>query len=139
MSAGSPGRSPALATLSLLALALALAACVGPNPRHLHYVDGELVESPAPGPRAYEAYLRARVELERAPPNLEAAREYIDVALYWDGGDPHLWTTRGEIEMLAEDPEAAERSFARALQLRPGYPEAERLLTELRLHVSSGD
>jgi cytochrome c-type biogenesis protein CcmH/NrfG len=100
--------------------------------RGLHYVtddDGEqrLVRSTPPAPAAYEAYLRARLALERDPPQLDEARGHILDALRWQPDEPQLWTLRGEIEWRAGDFAAAEQALTKALALRPGYPEAQRL------------
>jgi cytochrome c-type biogenesis protein CcmH/NrfG len=100
--------------------------------RALHYVDGELVQTEPPTPAAYEAYLRARLALEREPADLEAARGHILEALRWQTSDPQLWTVKAEIEWRAGKLDAAEQALARALELRPGYPEAQRLLARLR-------
>ncbi|MFO7567481.1 MAG: hypothetical protein R6X02_32860 [Enhygromyxa sp.] len=100
--------------------------------RNLHYVDGELVETKAPAPAAYEAYLRARLALERSPAQLEQARGHILDALRWQPDEPQLWTVKAEIEWKAGDFSTAEHDLARALELRPGYPEAQRLLASIR-------
>jgi cytochrome c-type biogenesis protein CcmH/NrfG len=105
--------------------------------RNLHYVDGELVETKAPAPAAYEAYLRARVALERNPAQLDEARGHILDALRWQPDEPQLWTVKAEIERKAGDFTTAERDLARALELRPGYPEAQRLLATIREPGSS--
>lgn len=99
--------------------------------RNLHYVDGELVETKAPAPAAYEAYLRARLALERNPPQLDEARGHILDALRWQPDEPQLWTVKAEIEWRAGDFATAERDLAHALELRPGYPEAQQLLAKL--------
>jgi Flp pilus assembly protein TadD len=98
--------------------------------RNLHYVDGDLVETRAPAPAAYEAYLRARLALERE--QLDEARGHILDALRWQPDEPQLWTVKAEIEWKAGDFSTAERNLAVALELRPGYPEAQRLLATLR-------
>ena len=105
--------------------------------RGLHYVtdqDGneQLVRSSPPPPGAYEAYLRARLALERAPAQLDEARAHILDALRWQDGDPQLWTTLAEIEWQLGNFAGAERAIDRALALRPGYAEAERLLANMR-------
>ena len=105
--------------------------------RGLHYIttDGgepQLVQTQAPAPAAYEAYLRARLALEREPPRLDEARGHILDALRWQPNEPQLWTVKAEIEWLAGDFAAAEQDLAIALELRPGYPEAQRLLAEVR-------
>jgi len=100
--------------------------------RGLHYVDGVLVETEAPAPAAYAGYLRARVALERNPPQLDEARGHILDALRWQPDEPQLWTVKAEIEWKAGDFAAAERDLARALELRPGYPEAQQLLASIR-------
>jgi tetratricopeptide (TPR) repeat protein len=125
-----------------LCLALALSGCLGNGyyvNRGLHYVDDEdgnekLVRSTAPPPGAYEAYLRARLALERTPPLLDEARGHILDALRWQDGDPQLWTVLAEIEWQLGNFAAAEQAIDRALALRPGYPEAERLLANMREH-----
>lgn len=99
--------------------------------RHLHYVDDTLVESEAPPPLAYEAYLRARLALERDPPDLMAARAHILDALRWQPKAPQLWTVRAEIEWRDGQLDAAREALDVALALRPGYPEAQRLLARL--------
>lgn len=106
--------------------------------RGLHYVhddagDEQLVRTPAPAPAAYEAYLRARLALEREPPLLDEARGHILDALRWQPDEPQLWTVRAEIEWRAGDFAAAENAIAKALALRPGYAEARQLLA--RMHT----
>jgi predicted Zn-dependent protease len=100
--------------------------------RELHYVDDVLVASEAPAPAAYAAYLRARIALDRNPPQLDEARGHILDALRWQPDEPQLWTVKAEIEWKAGDFAAAERDLALALELRPGYPEAQRLLAQVR-------
>ena len=63
--------------------------------RGLHYiVDAEgneiLVRSPPPAPPAYEAYLRARLALERTPADLGTARGHAFTALRWEPNDASL-------------------------------------------------
>jgi Flp pilus assembly protein TadD len=104
--------------------------------RGLHYVtdaDGkqQLVHSPPPSPAAYEAYLRARLALERDPAQLDEARGHVLEALRSQSDDPQLWTTLGEVEWRLGNFAAAEQAIAKALALRPGYPEAERLLASI--------
>lgn len=120
-----------------LALALALAcACApagGPSARTLHYVDTKLVSSPPVDARAYGAYLQSRLALEADPPDLAHALQQIDLALRHDRDDPHLWTTRGQIELRLGDRDAARRSSARALSFGPDYPPALDLAAQLQL------
>jgi cytochrome c-type biogenesis protein CcmH/NrfG len=126
----------------VLALVLACGGCIGNGyyvNRGLHYVrddDGneQLVRSNAPPPGAYEAYLRARLALDRNPPLLDEARGHILDALRWQDGDPQLWTVLADIEWQLGNFAAAEQAIDRALALRPGYPEAERLLASMREH-----
>ncbi len=126
--------------LAVLGLLVSLGGCwqsAYSRSRGLHYVsvDGAepvLVETEAPAPAAYEAYLRARIALERNPPQLEEARAHILDALRRDPEEPQLWTVKAEIEWKTGDFAAAERDLARALELRPGYPEAQRLLAQVR-------
>lgn len=135
-------RSHSSSALSLLLLFGAATLCGGcwtngyTANRGLHYVtddEGEqlLVRSTPPAPAAYEAYLRARLALERDPPQLAEARGHILDALRWQPNEPQLWTLRGEIEWRAGDFAAAEDALNKALVLRPGYPEAQRLLTQI--------
>ena len=100
--------------------------------RGLHYIDGELVESTPPAPAAYEAYLRARLALEREPVDLDAARGHVLDALRWQPDEPQLWTVMAEIEWRRGEFEAAKGALAKALELQPGYREAERLQAKLR-------
>jgi tetratricopeptide (TPR) repeat protein len=117
---------------------LALAGCYANGyvvNRGLHYITDEqgneqLVRSEPPAPAAYEAYLRARIALDREPAQLDEARGHILDALRWQD-DPQLWTTLGEVEWRRGDFVAAERALDRALALRPGYAEAERLLASI--------
>ena len=121
--------------LGMLGIVAALSGCWQARynqTRELHYVDGQLVETRAPSPPAYEAYLRARLALERNPAQLDQARGHILDALRWQPDDPQLWTVKAEIEWKAGDFAAAEHDLARALELRPGYPEAQRLLAQVR-------
>ena len=110
-----------------------LAGCVhqGPLDRDLHRVDGELVSSRAPSPRAYEAYVQARYALELDPPDLDRAAQLIDQALRYDPFDPQLWTTPAEIYAARGDDAEARRSADEALELRPGYEPAQAVLDEL--------
>jgi Tfp pilus assembly protein PilF len=109
----------------------ALSACTahGVPVRDLHRVEGREVHSRPPSPRAYESYLRARVALERG--DLATAQREIVAAVTMDPTDPHLWTTRAEVELATGRADAARRSVARALALRSGYPPAQRLLARL--------
>lgn len=107
--------------------------------RGLHYVTDEdgneqLVRSTPPPPGAYEAYLRARLALERTPPLLDEARAHTLDALRWQDGDPQLWTMLADIEWQLGNFVAAEQAIDRALVLQPGYAEAERLLANMREH-----
>lgn len=118
------------------ALALALAcACApaGPSSRTLHYLDKTLVSSAPVDHRAYGAYLQAQLALDADPPDLGRALQQIDLALRYDRDDPHLWTTRGQIELRLGDVDAARRSSARALSFGPGYPPALQLAAQLQL------
>ncbi len=121
---------PALLGASWLVVIVACAP-IGTPYRALHEVDGQLVESSPPAPSAYEAYLRSRMALEQQPPQLESAQYYIELAIRSDPRDPHLWSTRAEIEEKAGKLERAATSARRALTLRPGYPPAERVLARL--------
>ena len=118
-----------------LALVLALlgagCATVGPHPRTLHYNDGELVHSRPASSASYEAYLRARLALSVEPPHLDVAQAEIELALRYDGRDPHLWTTQAEIASLAGDEDKAIAAARRALTLRPGYPPAQKMMAKL--------
>lgn len=128
-----------------LALAFVLAFAGGgcassgePSARSLHRVDDQLVSSRAPHPRAYEAYLRARLALELEPPDLAGAATQIDVALQYDPFDPHLWTTRAEIFAARGELDEARRSLDEALALRPGYAPAEAALQRLEATNAAG-
>lgn len=101
------------------------------NGRALHLVDGELVHSRPVSSAAYEAYLRARLALEANPPDLALAQTSIDRALELDPRDPQLWTTQAEIAARSGEDERALVAARRALELRPGYPPAHRLLGAL--------
>ena len=120
--------STRLASVCLLACA---AACGRPHPASLHVVDGEVVSSRPAAPRAYEAYLRARLELESDAPDLDRALRSIDLALRYDPKDPHLWTTRAEVNSRGGDLEAARVDLERALTLSPGYEPAQQLLAQI--------
>lgn len=115
------------------ALVLLLAACnhAGPSPRTLHYIGDDLVASPVVDHRAYAAYVQAQLALVSEPPDLARALAQISLAIGYDRDDAHLWTVRGEIELRRGDVDAARRSSAQALSLRPGYPPAERLAASL--------
>ena len=117
-----------------LAAACALAcACApaGPSTRTLHYLDKDLVSTPSVDQRAYAGYLQARLALETDPPDLARALEQIELAIWHDRDDPHLWATRGEIELRMGDVDAARRSSHRALALGPSYPPARALAARL--------
>ncbi len=129
---------PRPVTLAYLSFTAAIVATLGgcwqgyAQTRGLHYVDGQLVETQAPAPAAYEAYLRARIALDRNPAQLDEARGHILDALRWQPDEPQLWTVKAEIEWKAGDFAAAEGDLTRALELRPDYPEAQRLLAQVR-------
>lgn len=133
-----PRPRPAWHTVSVprvLVLVLALAgACThsGASSRTLHYVGKDLVSTPQVDHRAYAAYLQARLALETAPPDLPRALEQIDLALRYDRDDPHLWTTRGEIELRMGDVDAARDSSRRALSYNPDYPPARQLAARVQ-------
>ena len=125
------------ARILLLAL-LTSSACVNgyTQNRGLHYIetregDEQLVRTSPPPPRAYEAYLRARLALERDPPQLDAAREQVWIALRWQPNDPQLWTLLAEIEWRAGALDEAGAALEQALDLRPGYREALELQAQL--------
>lgn len=126
--AGAAGAVVGWAALSILAGCMPMMA---PGYRSLHEVDGEVVHSSPPSPAAYESYLRARLALEREPPQLDLAQHYIRRALKSDPRDPHLWSTRAEIEERQGQAEQARVSAQRALTLRPGYAPAQRVLARL--------
>jgi hypothetical protein len=112
---------------------LALAACphAGPGPRTLHYIGDDLVTTSPADHRAYAAYVQAQLALASEPPDLARALDQIGLAIGYDRGDAHLWTVRGEIELGRGDVDAARRSSAQALALRPGYPPAQRLAASI--------
>ncbi|WP_157595625.1 tetratricopeptide repeat protein [Plesiocystis pacifica] len=120
--------------LPFAASAVFLSACIPSGylaHRDLHYVDEVLVESPPGPPVAYESYMRARIALERDPPDFDLARGHVEDALHWQPNEPALWTLKGEIELRAGEAEAARVALERALSLSPSYPEALALLDEL--------
>lgn len=119
--------------LALLALLGCFAGCASQHAdaRTLHYVDGELVSSHPVSPRGYEAYLRARLALESDPPQLEHAAAMIDIAIQLDPHEPHLWLTQAEVEERSGDIDAALASVKHALELRPKYAPAQRMLVRL--------
>lgn len=124
-------RRLALAAACALACACACAPA-GPSTRTLHYVDKDLVSTSPVDQRAYAAYLQARLALEADPPDLARALEQIEQAIRHDRDDPHLWATRGEIELRLGDVDAARRSSQRALALGPSYPPARALAARLQ-------
>lgn len=114
------------------AVLLALAGCASPtDSRTLHVVDGELVQSDAPPPAAYEMYLRARLALDADPPDPKAALGFIDRAILFDPESPQLWVTRAEVREQLGDTQDARASLARALELDPGYEPAREMLGRL--------
>jgi predicted Zn-dependent protease len=120
----------------LCALALTAGCFYGsPGYRSLHYVDGELVSSRPASSAAYATYIKARLAYEEG--HLEAASVYIQRALRFDPRDPHLWTTHAEIAAKAGDDDTALAAASRALQLRPNYPPARKLMASLRGGPSS--
>lgn len=123
----------AIATLALTSGCWTSAYTVHRGLHYVHDEDGaeQLVRTPPPSPAAYEAYLRARLALERDPPELDEARGHILDALRWQPDEPQLWTVKAQIEWQAGDFAAAEAALARALALRPGYAEAQRLAAQM--------
>lgn len=128
---------PRLASTSraatLVLVAFAAIACRPMTPSHssLHVVDGKIVHSAPPSTTAYSAYLRARLALEAAPPQLDEAAIQIEAALDAAPRDPQLWTVHGEIAAARGDAEQAMRSANRALALSQDYAPAKRLLARL--------
>lgn len=120
-----------LALLTLASLVLTACRHAGPDPRTLHYIGDALVATSPPDHRAYAAYVQAELALATDPPDLARALEQISLAIGYDRDDAHLWTVRGDVELRLGDVEAARRSSAQALALRPGYPPAERLAARL--------
>lgn len=118
-------------TIAIASLLLVACGPVGPSARSLHTVDGELVHSRPPAPRAYESYLNARLALDATPPDPDAALEHLRLAQRHDPRDPHLWATRAEAEAAKGDFERARTSAERALTLSPGYPPARRVLASI--------
>lgn len=114
-------------------------AAVAPSERSLHEVDGQVVSSSPPPPAAYEAYLRARLALESEPPRLDVAQRSIERAIRYDPRDPHLWTTRAEIEERAGQRDRAAASARRALAIRPGYPPAQEVLARVEGGVTESE
>ncbi len=121
--------------LALLAGTCALSGCIRVHntwrTRTWEEVDGEVVRSRPVDPSGYAAYVRARVAMDRNPPDLDEAREHLERALRNDPKDPHLWTTLGELEAMAGDQDLALGAAEYALQLRPGYPPAVELVEKL--------
>ena len=115
----------------MLLLLMGACASTAPSSRALHEVDGELVYSRPVSPAAYAAYLRARLAIEQDPPDLDDARNQIDLALRYDPNEPHLWTTRAEIDQRRGAPEEARMALERALELRPDYAPARDLMARL--------
>ena len=124
---------PTLSRALAFAAVLLPAACLrhGVSDRALHVVDGHEVYSTPPSSAAYAAYLRARLALEAAPPQLEEAQLAIDTAIAIDPDDAQLRVVRGEIAARRGDGAGATRAVAKALQLRPEYPPAEQLRARL--------
>lgn len=123
-----------------LVAVLLLAACAytaTPTDRALHVVDGNLVSSRPIPAASYEAYLRARLALESDPPRLDEAYREISIALRADPRDPHLWTTRAEIEAQLGEESRALISIDHALELRPDYAPAKQLRAQLDQGQSS--
>lgn len=114
--------------------AWALGACqhAGPNPRTLHYIGKDLVATRPADHRAYAAYVQAQLALALEPPDLRRALDHMLLALEYDGHDAHLWTVRGQVELQLGELDAARRSSARALGLRPDYPPARELAARVQ-------
>lgn len=121
-------------TRPLLLCALALCACphAGPNPRTLHYVGKDLVATYPADHRGYAAYVQAQLALALEPPDRRRALEMLTLALEYDRHEAHLWTVRGQVELELGEVDAARRSSARALGLRPDYPPALELAARVQ-------
>ena len=121
--------------LAMLAGTLALSGCIRVHntwrTRTWEEVDGEVVRSRPVYPSGYSAYVRARVAMDRDPPDLEEARIHLERAMRNDPKDPHLWTTLSELEAMAGDQDLALGAAEYALQLRPGYPPAVEMVAKL--------
>jgi tetratricopeptide (TPR) repeat protein len=114
--------------LCVILLAMLAPACArGPHPRHQHLIDDELVATPAVRPDDYAAYLRVRLALDTPDGDLEAAKRDMDVLVRRRGDDPHLWTTKAELEHRLGDADEARAALDRAFALRPDYGPARAL------------
>lgn len=125
---------PCISSLALAMAAALVVACNhgGPNPRTLHYVGKDLVASPPADHHAYAAYIQAQLAMASEPPDLRHAHAMIIEAIDHDAHDAHLWTVRGQIELLLGEPAQARHASERALSLRPDYPLARELAAKLR-------
>jgi Flp pilus assembly protein TadD len=85
----------------------------------------DLVATPAADYRAYGAYAQAQLALEQ-----------LRLATDHDRHDAHLWTMRGQVELRLGEVDAARRSSARALALRPEYVPARALAASLQQQPS---
>ena len=132
-SCGNPGRHRPLWILA--ASTIVAAGCArAPHPRHQHLIDDEVVVSPAPRPDDYAAYLRVRLALDTPEGDLEAAKRDMDVLVQRRSSDPHLWTTKAELEHRLGDEAAARAALERVFALRPDYAPAREL--EARMKAS---
>ena len=120
----------------LLGLGAISSACArGPHPRHQHLIDDTLVVSPAARPSDYAAYLRIRLALDTPNGDLDAAKKDMDTLLRRRPGDPHLWTTKAELEYRRGDDDAGREALDHVFALEPDYGPARVLQAKL----ASGD
>lgn len=125
-------------TFGLVLVSLTSACARGPHPRHQHLIDDEIVVSKAARPADYAAYLRVRLALDTPDGDLKAAKRDMDVLMQRRSDDPHLWTTKAELEHRLGDEQAARAALDRAFALLPDYPPARALEAQMAQTDPSG-
>ena len=109
-------------TALLIVFFTALAGCVPRHPPTVRMVDGKPHVSRYVSPNAYHHYLKYRVALNRG--HFQAAVMELQQALAFDARSPYLHTLLAELLARYKLFEEAHEHLAKALEYRPGFPDA---------------
>jgi len=107
--------------LFLLCVA-ALSGCFARHPPTVRIVDGKPLVTRYVSPGAYHHYLKYRIALNRG--HFQAAVMELQQALAFDAQSPYLHTLLAELLARYKLYEEAHEHLAKALEYRPGFPDA---------------
>ena len=108
-------------TAALLCV-FALAGCPVRHPPTVRIVDGKPNTSRYVSPGAYQHFLRYRIAMNRG--HFQAAVQELQQALSFDAESPYLHTQLADLLARYKMYEEAHEHLSKALELRPGFPDA---------------